>query len=56
MYHVPLVFRCIYACSDEGDKDGDGKEGSELPEGWERVGIACPLVCRLLGSMRKTLL
>ena len=24
----------------------DGKEGSELPEGWDRVEIAWPLVCR----------
>ena len=24
----------------------DGKEGSELPEGWNRVEIAWPLVCR----------
>ena len=29
----------------------DGKEGSEIPEGWERVEIACPLVCRLIGSL-----
>ena len=32
--------------SDEGGEDGDGKEGSEIPRGWERVYIACPLVCR----------
>ena len=25
---------------DEGGEDGDGKEGSELTEGWERVEIA----------------
>ena len=27
------------------------KEGSELPGGWERVEVAWPLVCRLVGSM-----
>ena len=29
MYHVPLVFQCIYGCSDERGEDGEGKEGSE---------------------------
>ena len=24
----------------------DGKKGSELPAGWERVEIAWPLICR----------
>ena len=27
-------------------EDRDGKKGSELPKGWERVEIAWPLVCR----------
>ena len=40
MYHVPLAVQCIYGWSNEGSEDGDGKEGSELPEGWERVEIA----------------
>ena len=31
---------------DEGGEDGDGKEGTELPGGWERVDIAWHLVCR----------
>ena len=46
MYHVPLALQCIYGWSDEGGEDGDGKEGSEIPGGWERVVIAWPLVCR----------
>ena len=32
--------------SDEGGEDVDGKEGSELLRGWERVEITWPLVCR----------
>ena len=36
----------VYVWSDEGGEDGDGKEGSEIPEGWERVEITWPLVCR----------
>ena len=36
MYHVPLPVQCIYGWSDGGE-DGDGKEGIELPGGWERV-------------------
>ena len=43
MYHIPLAVQCIYGCSDEGE-DGDGKEGSEIPVGGERVEIAAPLV------------
>ena len=39
MYHVPLAVQCIYGCSDEGGEDGDGKEGSEIRGGWERVEI-----------------
>ena len=46
MYYVPLAVQCIYGKSDEGGEDGYGKEGSELHEGWERVKIAWPLVCR----------
>ena len=33
VYRVPLVFQCIYGCSDELIEDGDGKEGSEIPGG-----------------------
>ena len=51
MYHVYLVVQGMYGWSDEGGEDGDGKEGNELSEGWERVEIAWPLVCRRLGSM-----
>ena len=40
MYHIPLAFQCIYEWSDEGCEDGDGKEGSELPGGWEKGEIA----------------
>ena len=40
MYHVPLAVQCIYERSDEGGDDGDGKEGSEIPGGWEKVKIA----------------
>ena len=36
MYYVPLAVQCIYGWSDEGGEDEDGKEGSEIPEGWER--------------------
>ena len=36
----------IYGWSYEGGEDRDGKEGSELHGGWERVEIARPLVCR----------
>ena len=30
MYHVPLVFKCIYGCSNEGGKNEGWKEGGEL--------------------------
>ena len=46
MYHIALIFQCIYGWSDEVGEDGNGKEGSEITEGWERVEIAWPLVCR----------
>ena len=39
MYYVPLDVQCIYGCSGEEHEDGDGKEGSEIPGGWERVEI-----------------
>ena len=42
----PLAVHCISGWSDKGGEDVDGKEGSELSRGWERVKIACPLVCR----------
>ena len=29
----------------EGGEDEDGKEGSELSGGWERMKITWPLVC-----------
>ena len=41
MHHIPLTVQCIYGWSDEGREDGDGKEGSELSVGWEKVEIAC---------------
>ena len=40
----PRLFNVIWM-EDEGGEDGDGKEGSELHGGWERVEIAS-LVCR----------
>ena len=46
VYHIPLVVQCIYGWSDEGREDGDGKEGSELHGGWEKVKNAWPLVGR----------
>ena len=30
----PFAVHCIYGWSDEGGKDGDGKEGNEIPGGW----------------------
>ena len=39
VYHVPLAFQCIYEHSDEGGKDGDGKDRSEISGGGERVEI-----------------
>ena len=33
MHYIPLAFQCIYGCND------DGKEGSEIPGGGERVKI-----------------
>ena len=39
MYHVLLAFQCIYERSDKGGEDGDGKEGSEIPVGGERMEI-----------------
>ena len=38
-YHVPFAVQCIYRWS-EGGEDGDGKEGSKLHGGWEKVEIA----------------
>ena len=29
MYHVPLVFQCIYECRDERGENGEGEEGRE---------------------------
>ena len=46
VYHIPLAAQSIYGRIDEGGEDRDGKEGSELTGGWERVEIAWPLVCR----------
>ena len=40
MYHVPLAVICVYGWSDEGNECSDGKEGSEIPGGWERVEIS----------------
>ena len=36
----------IYGWNDEGSEDWDGKEGSMISGGWERVEIAWPLGCR----------
>ena len=44
MYHVPLAVQYTYEWSDEGGEDGDGKEESEIPVGWEIVKVAWPLV------------
>ena len=46
IYIYIYIYIYIHGWSDEGGEDGDGMERSELPEGWERVEIACPLVCR----------
>ena len=46
---IPLAVQCIYGWIEEGGEDRDGKEGSELPGGWERVKIIWPLGCRRLG-------
>ena len=46
MYHVPLAFQSIHGCNDEGGKNEDGEEGSEISGGSERVNIDWPLVCR----------
>ena len=35
VYHVSLPVQCIYGWSDKGGEDRDGKDGSELPGGWE---------------------
>ena len=45
MSHVPLAAQCIYGWSEEEGKDGDGKNGSEIPGGWEGLEIVWPLVC-----------
>ena len=37
---------CIYGWRDEGGENGDWKEKSEFPGGWERGEIAWPVVCR----------
>ena len=44
----PLAVQCnLYKrWGDEGDEYGDGKEGSEIPGGWEKVEIGWSLVCR----------
>ena len=39
MCNVSLAVQLIYGWNDEGGEDGHGKEGSELPVGWERVEI-----------------
>ena len=46
MHHVPLAIQRIYVWRNEVGEGGDGKEGSELPGGSERLENACPLVCR----------
>ena len=39
VYHAPLAFQCLYGCSDKGGEDENGKEGSEIHGGWDRVEI-----------------
>ena len=39
MYHVPLTVQCIYGWIEEGSEDGNSKEESEIPGGWERIEI-----------------
>ena len=34
-----MAFQCIYGCSDVEGEDGDGKEGSKIPRGLERMEI-----------------
>ena len=46
MYHIPFIVQCICELSDERGEDGGEKERTKLPGGWERVEIACALVCR----------
>ena len=41
MYHAPLAVQCIHGWSNEGGKDGDGKEGGEIPGECKREEIAC---------------
>ena len=38
MHHAPMASQYIYGCSDE---DWDGKEGSKIPGGGERVEESC---------------
>ena len=42
VHHAPLVFQCIYGCSDGRGENGDGNEGSDIPVGGERVNITWP--------------
>ena len=45
--YFKIIFQCtVYMDGVMKDKDGTGKEESELPGGWERLEIAWPLVCR----------
>ena len=44
MYHVSLAVQCIYGRSDEGGGNGDGKKGSEITGGGEKVEIVRRLV------------
>ena len=36
----------VYGRSDDGGESGNGEERSDISEGWKRVEIAWPLVCR----------
>ena len=51
MYRVPLVFQCIYGCSDEGGEDRDGKEGRE----WRLPGLLYANDLVLCGASEKDL-
>ena len=53
MHHVPLAFQCIYGYSDERGENGDGKEGSDIPGGWERMEIDLRVMAGQLAEVRR---
>ena len=44
MYHGLLTLQCKYGSNDEGGKNGNGKEGSEISGGRKRMEVAWPFV------------